>query len=386
MIPDGLRRPNPNRFPRLRIGPALALVAGAMVVLFLIGSNQGTPIVWETFEPPPGVVNLGSLTVTVDGFSVLSQPGEQGVVLWSSTNGNDWSPDPLPGAPFRVVVSGDRLIGFRGSSAALLNRTSDGWAESAVFDLPEAVRIGYGSGRSGIVANTENFLAQTMSGDVYRSEDGSNFELVVEEPAWGVEIGLPIRSVCQPPRVVSLDVPPIVATPEGFLALVSVQALETFGVWPVCEPEVWFSRDGSDWAPIAGEHPFGPGAYVYDFAWRADRLVAVGGVSPKETAIWVSDDAVNWERLPLFTADERFELRSVDAGDLGWVILGELADRPGLLGWVSRDGECWERLPREVQGRMAVVGTDRILLADRIGFLDTWLGVVEGGVMEVRCR
>jgi len=386
VMPDGSRRTTPRPIPRFRIGLAAALVAGAMFVFFLMGSNRGAPIVWEAIEPPAGVVNMESLIVTPDGFSVLSQPGEQGVTLWSSVDGRDWSANSLPGAPFRVVVAGDQLIGFRGSSATLLSREAGVWNETASFDLPEPVRIGYGSGRSGLVAAGDYFLPLTLTGDVYWSEDGSSFELVVAEPAWGVEIGMPTRRDCQPPVAVSLDVPPVVATPEGFFALVSRQALDPFGVWPVCEPEVWSSADGLRWTPITEEPPFGPGAYVYDIDWRAGRWVAIGGVAFTEPAVWVSDDAQTWRRIPFSGADEPVELRSVEAGDLGWVLLGELADRPGLLGWVSRDGECWELLPKEVQGRVAAVGTDRLLIADRIGFLEPWLGVVEGGVLAVRCQ
>jgi len=308
-----------------------------------------------------------------------------GVILWSSENGVDWFSSSFPGAPVRAVVRGDQLIGFRGSSANLLSRTAEGWTATASFDLPEAVRIGYGSGRPGLVADGDGFLTQTVTGDVYWSADGSSFELIIEEPTWGVEIGMPTRQDCEPPATVSLDVPPVLVTPEGFLALVSRQALDPFGVWPVCEPDVWGSADGLRWATITGEPPFGPGAYLYDVDWRAGRLVAVGGVAFDEPAVWVSDDARTWRRIPFSGTEEPFELRRVDAGGLGWVILGELAERPGLVGWVSRDGECWETLPEAVQGRVAAVGNDRIIIADRIGFLDTWLGVVEGGV-EVRCR
>ncbi len=328
---------------------------------------------------------MESLIVTEDGFSVLSRPVAGGVILWSSENGSEWSPAPLAGAPVRVVVAGQRLIAFRGSSASSFARTAAGWTQIAVFDLPEAARIGYGSGRSGVVAGRDGFVTQTVTGDVYWSEDGSSFRPAIEEPTWGVEIGMPTRRDCAPPATVSLDVPPVLSTPERFLALVSRQALDPFGVWPVCEPQVWSSVDGLTWAPLTEETPFGPGAYVYDVAWRADRLVAVGGVAFDEPAVWVSDDALRWRRIAFPGTDEPFELRSVEGGDLGWVILGELADRPGLVGWVSRDGLCWEPLPDEVQGRVAAVGTDRLIVADRIGFLDTWLGVVEGGVLAVRC-
>ena len=385
VIADGRQRPaDPPALP-LRAGVAAVVATAAVAVFVLFGSDQGASIVWHQVAPPAGVANMESLMVTPDGFSVLSRPGEDGVILWSSENGVDWFSSSFPGAPVRAVVRGDQLIGFRGSSANLLSRTAEGWTATASFDLPEAVRIGYGSGRPGLVADGDGFLTQTVTGDVYWSADGSSFELIIEEPTWGVEIGMPTRQDCEPPATVSLDVPPVLVTPEGFLALVSRQALDPFGVWPVCEPDVWGSADGLRWATITGEPPFGPGAYLYDVDWRAGRLVAVGGVAFDEPAVWVSDDARIWRRIPFSGTEEPFELRRVDAGGLGWVILGELAERPGLVGWVSRDGECWETLPEAVQGRVAAVGNDRIIIADRIGFLDTWLGVVEGGV-EVRCR
>ena len=118
-------------------------------------------------------------------------------------------------------------------------------------------------------------------------------------------------------------------------------------------------------------------AYVYDLAWRDGVLVAVGGYAIGEPAVWTSEDGVEWvEITPEMAA--AVDLYRVEAGAVGWVVLGRdsLESRP--VGWTSIDATCWEPLPPSVGGGEAVVTGDHILLVDRTGLPGMWLATPTG--------
>lgn len=377
--PVGARR----RPAALIIAAALIAVAG-LVVFWDSTANSRSAIVWSFARQPEGVVHVDSLVATTEGFAVLARPNQGGMTLWTSTNGIAWSGRGISGSPNRLVVAGDDLFAFAGRWVMRLGGDEEDGAEVARIDLPLLVRVGYGSGRAGLVVGTSGLVAQAFTGDVLWAAPGGDFEVVVPAPDWGEPTGMPTRDNCDPPTLSSEDVPPIVATPDGFFTLVSVDGADPFGIWPVCEPEVWSSPDGKSWRRLGDGSPFGDGAYVYDMAWREGRLIAVGGIGFDEAALWVSDDGRSWKRedplpAPSHRPNDDFELREVAAGGLGWVVLGEWSHRPGLTGWVSPDGECWKPLPRQVSPRQAAVGDDRIVLAEHGDFPLIWVGRSTGG-------
>jgi hypothetical protein len=357
----------------------LLLTIAGLVVFWVFTTSAHSTIVWTFASQPEGTVHVDSLVATPEGFALLAGPDEGGVTLWTSNNGITWSRRYVSGSPNRLLVAGNDLLAFSGRWVMRLGTDTDGETQVSRIDLPLLVRVGYGSGRPGLVAGSEGLVAQAFTGDVFWAAQGSPFEQVVAAPDWGEATGMPTRGACDPPNVSSVDVPPIVAIPNGFVTLVSVDSSDPFGIWPVCEPEVWASADGQDWKKISEGSPFGAGAYVYDMAWREGRLVSVGGIGFDQPALWVSDDGSSWKKAERLPSDDNFELREVAAGGLGWVVLGEKSDRPGLTGWVSPDGDCWRQLPSHVSGRQAAVGSDRLVLASHGTFPLIWVGLPTGG-------
>lgn len=120
---------------------------------------------------------------------------------------------------------------------------------------------------------------------------------------------------------------PVVATDQGFLALAARN-----DSLPVCEPLAWFSPDGNVWVPTTDESPFGESAVVRDLAIAGGRIVAVGGMSYWDTAVWVSDDGIAWQRTDLDGA----HILRVAGGTRGWIAVGH-----GDM-WFSPDGLVWD--------------------------------------------
>jgi hypothetical protein len=356
------------------------LVSVVALVAFWGSTGQTVAaIVWTVAANPAGTLHVDSLVATPTGFAVLEGPGEGGVTLWTSANGLEWSGRTISGSPNRLVVSGADLLAFAGRWVIRLGPTVDGTNEVARVDFPQLVRVGYGSGRAGLAEGQAGMVAQAFSGDVFWAARGGPFERVIASPDWGEATGMPTGSACDPPTVSSVDVPPMVTTAEGFVTLISDDGADPFGIWPVCEPEVWRSVDGRVWERPTRGSPFGQGAYIYDLAHRNGRLVAVGGSGIDEPALWVSDDGRSWKPAGRLPSERDYELREVAAGELGWVVLGENSDQPGLVGWVSTDADCWTPIPEHVSGRQAAVGSDRFVLADRRTFPVIWVGLSTGG-------
>ena len=367
-------------------GVATAVIALVGLFVFLDWTSESpSTVVWTFARQPEGVVHVDSLVATAKGFALLARPLAGDMRLWTSSNGITWSWRAISGSPNRLVVDGHDLLAFAGRWVMRLGQDENQRPEASRLSLPLLVRVGYGSGRAGLVAGANGLVAQAFTGDVFWAPgpvgEGTapDFELVVAAPMWGEAVGMPADARCDPPTVSSVDVPPIVATPQGFITLVSVDGADPFGIWPVCEPEVWSSPDGNTWGRVSDGNPFGAGAYIYDMGWRQGRLIAVGGAGADEGVLWLSDDGRSWTRAEPLPADDDFELREVAAGELGWVVLGEWSHRPGRTGWISPDGNCWKPLPRDVSPRQAAVGVNRIVLAEKGAFPLMWIGISAGG-------
>jgi hypothetical protein len=168
-----------------------------------------------------------------------------------------------------------------------------------------------------------------------------------------------------------------VVTNSRVFTLTSTNPAEPFGVWPVCEPRVWVSDDGSEWARVStltAEE-----GYVYDFAWRKGRFTAVGGFGIGEPAVWTSTDGTTWELITTFPEVPGFDLYTVGAGPAAWVILGQTDEESRPVGWTSLDGVCWEPLPWEAAGTDVAIGDDAVLILDRTRYPEIWRGSVTGG-------
>jgi hypothetical protein len=303
-----------------------------------------------------------------------------GVLLWWSEDGIEWVSQPLRETRTQLAVIDGGLFAYGDTEGHMLFRDGDRWVEEAEdIVLPDEIRSRQSSGRPSIVGMGRGMVAMSILGDVWWSADGADFELVIAQPKWGTgaEVGHAFESRCEPPSRTSPDVPPMMATADGLLALVSSNPAEPFGIWPVCEPEVWVTDDGREWTESAAMVT--DGGYVYDVAWSDGEFVAVGGHGIGQPAVWTSSDGLAWEQLSSFDEDQAFDLYTVASGPAGWVILGQTEEQSTPLGWVSRDGECWEALPWEVAGSDALVGTGEMLLSDRSTYPESWHGSLTGG-------
>jgi hypothetical protein len=139
---------------------------------------------------------------------------------------------------------------------------------------------------------------------------------------------------------------PVVATADGFIALVSPggRYIAPNEAW--FGPVPWFSRDGINWEPAASSSPFGEDSWIREVAGRDGRYVAVGNTGRKNGrwAVWASDDGRTWEPLLVPGLDSDRSCSEckigVAVGDAGWVIS---TGRHQHL-WASADGLAWERL------------------------------------------
>lgn len=371
---------NPSRTApsRRRVVWGRVLILGAVVVavgVFVVTTaprSQSTA--WMSHQGPPGAVNLDSLVAFDDGFAVLSGMTGEGVVLWTSADGIEWAKQALQGTPSQLSVLGDSLIAYDGLSGRMIEQVDNEWVEGDPFAFPDNVRSRQGSGRPSVIGDGEAFLAVALAGHVWLSEDGSVFDVVVSEPMWGPGVEQPFDSACGPRTLTSPDIPPMVATDSGYLAMTSSNSSEPFGVSPVCEPTIWHSEDGYDWAQSGS--PLESRAFVYDLAWRDGRFVAVGGLDVGDPAAWTSTDGLEWESLLPGESWGEVDLVAVEAGRGGWIVVGKLSERSGFAGWTSPDGVCWEALPLDVDGGDAVVAATHIMLVDRSSYPKLWVGSV----------
>jgi hypothetical protein len=168
-----------------------------------------------------------------------------------------------------------------------------------------------------------------------------------------------------------------VVTDSGFVAMISSNPAEPFGIWPVCEPQVWLSNDGRSWTE--SDTTLGDDAYVYNLGWREGSFTAVGGFGIGQPAAWTSTDGREWELIPSFTSLDGLDLYTVETGPAGWVILGKDSEQSGTVGWTSVDGHCWVPLPWFVTGTDSVVGTGHLIVLDRTSYPELWQGSITGG-------
>ena len=375
--------PPPEVAPVERRGWGLAAMFLAMVVglsVFVsVTAPQLPPIEWARRSGPDGSINLDSLVATGEGFAILSGMTVDGVLLWSSPDGATWRSQPLQGAPSQLATIEGGLIAYGVRGGRTVAPGGEGWVAEDSIAFPDEVRSRQGSGRPSLVDANNGFVAMSLFGDVWWSEDGTNFDLVVAEPDWGPgsEVELAFDSACRPPTRTSPDVPPMVATDSGLVAMISDNPTEPFGIWPVCEPRVWFSDDGRSWTE--SDSTLGDGAYVYNLAWRDGRHTAVGGYGIGLPAVWTSTDGQEWEPINVFTSLSGIDLYTVEAGPAGWVILGRDIQGSGSVGWTSSDGLCWVSLPWYVSGGDTAVTSEHIVILDRTTYPELWVGAITGG-------
>jgi hypothetical protein len=357
----------------------LAMLA-VLSVFVSVTSPEIPPLEWAPRTGPDGSVNLDSLVATDDGFAILSGMTVDGVLLWSAADAVSWRSRPLQGAPSQLAAIGDDLIAYGVRGGRMVSRDGEEWVEAGEgIVFPDEVRSRQGSGRPSLVGADDGIVAMSLYGDVWWSGGGDEFDQVVADPEWGPgsEVELAFDSACHPPTRTSPDVPPMVDTDAGLVAMISSNPTEPFGVWPVCEPRVWVSDGGKTWTE--SDATLGEGAYVYNLAWRDGRYTAVGGHGIGLPAVWTSTDGQEWEPIEVFASLTGVDLYTVEAGAAGWVILGRDIEGSGAVGWTSLDGLCWLSLPWYVSGGDTAISSEHIVVLDRTSYPDIWVGTITGG-------
>lgn len=392
VVPEGAM-PYQHRAPRR--GPKVGFIA--ILVVVVVGVLFALPpeprLAWEQGTLPRSSLNVESLITTAEGFAVLAGPGSSGGAILSTTDGARWLTRTLPRVSTRIVYHSNGLYVVDGLTLRRVGPDADDAIVNV--EIPGPVRIGNGSDRSGLMAVLGGLVVQTVDGDLFWSSNGRGFELSIGAADWRAESDVTVsprvvpevvrrrvQSVCQPAARRAPDIPPIVEAGDQVVAFVAKD--DSSIVWPACEPVLWTSTDGTDWSLLSETSPFPPGAYVYDVAWRAGRFVAVGGIGLDEAHAWTSLDGAVWEELELPSWDGPLDLINIEAGGLGWVLMGNSRDRVGRVGWYSADGTCWEPLPPGVGGQSIAVGEDRILLADRTPESVIWVGQEAGSFSPLR--
>jgi hypothetical protein len=355
---------------------AVALIAG--VVLLADATKQRVPSFQWTRGEGPVSVDLDSLVALDDGFAVLSGMTSEGILLWSSQTAQAWRPDAVTDSPRQLATLGSGVLAYDGRGGMVLVREGAEWVTSAEVRFPDDIRARQSSGRPSVIPAGDGLIAMSVLGEVWWTEDRAEFQKVVPHPEWGrgQTVDVPFDSECVPPTTISPDVPPLVATYAGFVALTSGNPEEPFGIWPVCEPQAWHSADGHNW--VGSDPSFGDGAYVYDLASREGLLIAIGGYRFGDPAAWASVDGESWREIDSFSELSGVDLLTIEAGAAGWVILGSDSHGPGTVGWTSTDGSCWDSLPPQVGGLDAAVSERQVLVIDRAVYPELWLGSATG--------
>ena len=313
-------------------------------------------ITWQTFDTPVGRMLYGGVA-TPHGFVSQSD-----VAVMTSSDGATWIAVEPPLKVESFAVSGDDLYALGEGDVVRLAWTGTTWRAVNIFEINGLEsdqwiqQMAFGDG--GIVMATET--------QILFSTDGHTFAPALQGPDPALLRGAGNSGRCQPSfGGGGAAIGPVAATESGFVALTAGNS----GGWddfPLCEPVVWTSSDGSTWDLDSAESPFGPTAYVYDMAEHDGRFVAVGGQGARFSGatLWVSEDGVTWNEIPPDHIDGSLVDYpvSIGTGEAGWVVLhgDALMYSADGLNWVAPDG------PPEIGWAYAVpaviVGADRILV------------------------
>ncbi len=364
---------------RLRLPVVLLGIAVLVVLVVMAGSRRpGTPaptapsLEWQSISPPGDAIRRVSLMATPMGFALLDRPGAGGTIIWASANGLDWTPSPIELAPLGLTARHEELLAFRGYDGLTLRFDAGRWVPADRVELPAFARSGYNSGRSGVIDIDGELLVHSVEGELYRLGATGDFALVIDRGVWWNpdadvwrRFTAPFdRNRCRPPFEASLDYLPLFASAHGVAAMVPLEITGPNLTWPVCDPQIWHSDDGTLWTVAGGFTGFEPGSFVYDVARGGDTLYAVGGAGEMEPAMWHSEDGLEWRRVSWPPGEEPFALSRIAAGRAGIVVIGSNATGSANRGWFSRDGLCWTALPSYITPVRAAVGAESVVVAD----------------------
>ena len=307
------------------------------------------------FPPDQGFVPPGNPISTAHGPVFVH--GDE--LSWSADY-TTWFRVPIGFESQLATLAGDDIVVSGATNATRYGWDGDRWAPQSRFELPSKIHSMAFGPRGAVTASATT---------IYYAPDGVTFFEAQSGPDLGAFIAA--EDVPEEDRdfgdcrttsgATSAEIRTVLATGAGFVALTS--ATHRHGA--VCAPLLWFSADGATWGLVSADSPFGeqsmlrleePGLIRVGrnerIVERDGRFVAIGEfggqrITDPEGAVWVSDDALAWQRAEAPPAWPR----GVFAGELGWM-LTTLEDEPGedlLAMWFSTDGSTWDG-PYEVSG------------------------------------
>jgi hypothetical protein len=337
--------------------PALSLVPAAEPVTTVTPIGE---ITWHRFAVPTG---HGLDDITSTPFGLVALDGD--VLRWSQDLVH-WSGSPLSLDPRNLTIDGRRIIAHL-PSALWLRWDQGGWVPDEILELGGTIdQIMVGD--AGTVTTGSGLMFHSEDGRLYTSVDeGPTPPQVEESPIWAADglVGCVYGSVSWSPNI---DVGPVLATAEGFVALTPAHPAN-WDKQPLCEPVIWWSDDGASWAQVSTETPFGARSVVVGVASHAGRHVAVGSTLGVDS-IWVSDDGLAWTAVD--PPDGPVDPTAVAGSEAGWMLLED-----GGRGWVSVDGFTWAPIPEGMpatrtfwspqtismgNGLIAISGTEELVL------------------------
>jgi hypothetical protein len=265
--------------------PAPASASAAAEPTALPASATPEPpstVSWQAATVPASGQTSASLAVVPggDGLVAIGFDGQFGSMVWTSTDGREWTDLPQPE--------------FENEGLTSIIQVDDG-----------LLAVGRG----------DTLDVDTQLAAAWMSEDGTSWRRVEGGPEM---------------RGQMIDV---VATELGFFAVGGVPGDDAAGIWRSTDGEIW-ERTGGEfehafmWAIAEG----GPGLVVS--GWRRNP--------EPDLAIWTSADGEEWTLAPDPEGFEGFEGTDViDYNGTLVLVGGSVFGSEGRI-WTSRDGVAWE--------------------------------------------
>ena len=343
-------------------GPASASATPEPTELPASATPEPPPTVsWEAATVPASGQTSAALAVVPggDGLVAIGFDGQFGSMVWTSTDGREWTDLPQPGFENEgltsVIQLDDGLLAVgRGDTLDVDTQLAAAWMSQ---DGTSWRRVEGGTEMRGqmidVVATEMGFFAVGgVPGDdaagIWRSTDGEIWERIGSEFdhafMWAITEGGPGLVVSGWRR-----------NPEPDLA-------------------VWTSADGEEWTLAPDPEGF-EGFEGTDMIDYDGTLVMVGGsVFESEARIWTSRDGVAWEVADVSESLAEASTRRLVATPFGLVALGGR----GMDGaaWISRDGLSWAPFGESVRNAhftFAYVADDTLIVtgATQVGTLET---------------
>ncbi len=309
-------------------------------------TSLGT-IEWTWIEQAEMDVDaMGAVVWTDLGFVAVGHGNPSGsnvqVTLWSSPDGRDWSPLPVP-------EDVDSLWNLHPFNGGLVGQTwFDDRAGLAVFDGATWIEIELPIAESSDYLNLHNMA---ISGDRIVAITGSwseNGEQIVQAHAIGTDF-IP-KTVALPAEIAIDEVSvELAGSDEGFILATSSYGSDV-------SLSVWHSVDGSDWTLLTQSEPLEDAQYAWNLQRHRSQYFVVGDGSEMRCVttsqgencvslaqLWSSPDGAAWSRVRT-DGGEPVSTYDVGSGPLGLVAVSQRmfdGTFPRSV-YTSVDGASWE--------------------------------------------